>query len=231
MERVTFRNTNAQGQPVVEQVTIRVNAGGALATIYSDDLAPPTAKSNPFTVDNDGMGFFYAADTDYNIVGTTTGTVTDVSTVDYHIRELGVQKTADETENNNAVVQSDDELLFPVVSGEIWTMVLVLDYSSTTNAGFKLKFDTPGGSTGFWSGYALTNSTTVAARYANNAVGATVSFVLAANAVNDLLYVTGRFTAGATGSITLQWAQQAAHADDTTVHEGSFLVARRIGIT
>lgn len=54
-------------------VTVRDVAGGALATLYSDDGV--TGKANPFTNDADGEFFFYAANDRYNIF--FTGPITD----------------------------------------------------------------------------------------------------------------------------------------------------------
>lgn len=56
-------------------VTVRLEATGVLASIFSDNLSTPTAKSNPFTNDSDGEFFFYALDERYDVF--FTGPITD----------------------------------------------------------------------------------------------------------------------------------------------------------
>jgi len=48
-------------------VTINLTSGG-LADIFSDNLPSPTVKANPFTNQNDGEFFFFAANETYDII-------------------------------------------------------------------------------------------------------------------------------------------------------------------
>lgn len=58
----------ATGAPAVSCTVTIYDLGTAnLSTIFSDDLASPTAKANPFTAGTDGFFFFYAASAEYDI--------------------------------------------------------------------------------------------------------------------------------------------------------------------
>lgn len=48
-------------------ITVFNSGTVVLASIFSDDLASPTPKANPFTSSSDGTWFFYAADGNYDI--------------------------------------------------------------------------------------------------------------------------------------------------------------------
>ena len=52
----------------IENPTVTVYRAGTatLATIYADNLSPPTARSNPFSGDSDGFFFFYAPEGRYD---------------------------------------------------------------------------------------------------------------------------------------------------------------------
>lgn len=63
MERVQgYSRVLSTGAPAAScTVTVYETGGAVLATLYSDDLATPTAKANPFAADSNGYFFFYAA--------------------------------------------------------------------------------------------------------------------------------------------------------------------------
>ena len=63
-------------------VTVREAPGGAIASIFSDNIG--TVKANPFTNDSDGEFFFYGADDRYdiNFTGPITDSITDVRLLD-----------------------------------------------------------------------------------------------------------------------------------------------------
>ncbi len=68
MERHTDNVQNLLGDAVSGvTVTVRLTDLGTLASIFSDDLASPTVKANPFTNDADGEFFFYALNDTYDI--------------------------------------------------------------------------------------------------------------------------------------------------------------------
>jgi hypothetical protein len=59
--------------------TVTVHPAGdgvTLSTIFSDNLAAPTSKANPFTAGSDGTWFFYVANGRYDIVFSGGGIAT-----------------------------------------------------------------------------------------------------------------------------------------------------------
>lgn len=69
-----------------------------LSTIYSDNLASPTAKANPFTAGADGYWFFYAANGRYDVQFSGTGIATPFTLGDFLLN--------DGTSAGNTTVQS-----------------------------------------------------------------------------------------------------------------------------
>jgi len=65
-------------------VTVRLAVDSSLASIFSDNLLPPTVKANPFTNDADGEFSFFAGNDLYDIIftGPITETVADVTLFD-----------------------------------------------------------------------------------------------------------------------------------------------------
>lgn len=138
-------------------------------------------------------------------------------------------KQADETENNNDVLQNDDDLFFPVGTNEYWAFELFLAYSSHVAQDIKFAIVVPAGavlnfqSYGFAGGlafYQVTSSGT--------------SFQLDGNGVGSIWMckIIGLvYTGGTAGNVQLQWAQGAAAANNTVVHKGSWLKAHKLTLT
>lgn len=132
-------------------------------------------------------------------------------------------KQADETVNNTAVLQNDDDLAIAVVPGyyigELW-----LGFTANAAAGLKVDFTAPAGSTMRCSGYLaiIAGVTTL------GTTGALGSAFLSATGA-QIPYMN-KFTLHTTNSGTLQlrWAQNAAHASNCTVHQGSYLRLLRV---
>lgn len=109
-------------------VTVRRTSDASLASIFSDNLAVPTAKANPFTNDADGELFFYAPNDEYEIIlsGPVTETRSGVRLFDSNDTGLrtGVQLI---TGNTNAV---PGNIYLCDVSGGAFTVTLPLDLGS-----------------------------------------------------------------------------------------------------
>lgn len=138
-----------------------------------------------------------------------------------------VYKTAAETVNNSSALQNDDDLLVPVDAnayyrGEIW-----LSFTSAAAAGFKLDFTAPAGATMEASGFlvVVSGATTFAATSTLGAVGGIVSTGSAVPYLGKFTLVTGANA----GTLQFRWAQNSAHASNTTVNAGSCLKLDRIG--
>lgn len=139
-----------------------------------------------------------------------------------------VPKTADETVNNSTVLQNDDDLLFAVGANEVWLISFhILYFSAGGGTDIKFRLAAPVGATinrGLAYGYDVGWSPVVQ----GTNLGAADLVAGTANQ-NDPLEFWVIVANGATaGNIQLQWAQNAAVAEDTKVLENSFIIAHRL---
>jgi hypothetical protein len=129
--------------------------------------------------------------------------------------------TGDVTINNDDTLTNDAELMFTAAVGGKWCVTLVLGITTTVNADFKFDIVTPDAAPG---GRIWTCRTSEA--YAGQSdTSLTVTYGAVATA--EPLVIRSVLDLTATGDVHFQWAQGTAHADSTTVHEGSFLMAYR----
>jgi len=140
-----------------------------------------------------------------------------------------VAKKADQSVNNSTVLVADTALQFPVTVGETYVFNFDLLVTNSNNAGpdWKCAVVAPAGSTGRATmsgdepvGAVFPQATTTNLTTAGTLVNATI--------VADLnipfqVSVQGVVTAGATGTVQLQWAQNTATAVNLTVLAGSIL--------
>lgn len=134
-------------------------------------------------------------------------------------------KTADETINNSAALQNDDHLFVPVAASAYYEGEVYLGFTANVAAGFQVDFTAPAGATLRCSAF-LVVVAGVTTWNTTNALGA-VTGITASGA--QLPYM-GKFMLTTTNAGTLQfrWAQNAAHASNCTVHQGSWLRLRRV---
>lgn len=135
-----------------------------------------------------------------------------------------IVKEADETVNNSSALQNDDELLFAVAANEVWQFEGVLIVNSTADGNFKMAFVGPSGAVGAWGAEMITNDTTpTASQGLANALGSS-DIAVYANTLPRIFRFWGGIHNGATGgNLTLQWAQNTAHASNTSVLAGSYI--------
>ena len=151
-----------------------------------------------------------------------------------------VLKAADETVTNSATVQSDDHLLFAVSANAKYLVEFKLFVSQNANsvgADFKFGFSLPASAS--WSGGDGLPDPTVGTTAAGDGNWTAVLAASAATRVCGLDGNSGNITglsftvlivtAGTSGTVTLQWAQNTATAGvGTTVKANSWLRAERV---
>ena len=137
------------------------------------------------------------------------------------VNQKTVIKTANETVTNNATLQDDDQLFFPIAANEKWAFRFVLQANAPATPDIKFAVTAPGGAT-----------CTVGVLDAEGAVavgnlGCGVSSgLIVGNTTNDVYEVVGTVVNGATpGNVTLQWAQNTANGAGSVVYAGSYLLA------
>ena len=136
-----------------------------------------------------------------------------------------VYKSADEVVNNSSALQDDNHLLFALAATGEWEFECNLWFDSGTTPDFKFAFTSPASSTLYVANSGV-NTSAVAYHEAPVAVASGTSVNLETTGagtirhVNIMGYVR---TAGTSGNLQLQWAQNTANASDTTVRRGSAL--------
>jgi len=149
-----------------------------------------------------------------------------VATVAYPVwtrRSLPIVcKTADETVNNSAVLQTDDELSLPVGANQVWVVHFYLRLTTDSPAFFRANISVPTGADYGGLGY-QTSSPDILGFYPDHDLQ--TSYVQA----NKLVFMQALVGVGVNaGTVHLLWAQKTADASDTVVEAGSSMVAIRV---
>lgn len=97
-----YARLNSSASPA-PSCTVNVYYAGTVvaATIYSDNLVPPTVRANPFTADADGYFYFYAPDGRYDVNLSGGGITTPYTWGDVAL--LGGAEDADITAVGNSL--------------------------------------------------------------------------------------------------------------------------------
>ena len=149
-----------------------------------------------------------------------------VATVAYPVwtrRSLPIVcKTADETVNNSAVLQTDDELSLPVGANQVWVVHYYLWVTTTGAALFRANISVPAGADYYGTAYQEGSNNVEGFRSGVN--------LLTSYYQNKLVCMQALVRVGANaGTVHLLWAQRTAEVSDTVVEAESSMVAIRVG--
>lgn len=97
----------------------------------------------------------------------------------------------------------------------------VLFCTATTNGGIELSLSAPAESSATWAGVIEQASDNVVNDGENDLTGA-LNYIAAALSF-DAIRIYGRVTVASAGAVAILGAQDTAHADNTLIHEGSWL--------
>lgn len=155
-------------------------------------------------------------------------------TVNFPDLDVVAIKTANETINNNNVLQNDDALVVAVTATTKYLVRAMIMYDSATAADIQFSFVGPASATMSWTTNAL--GTTAAGGTGNITVAASVigdAGVLPAGGagvgVQLMANIQGILNVGATaGTLQFRWAQNTADVSDTIVRANSHLYLKRI---
>lgn len=129
-------------------------------------------------------------------------------------------KSGNETVNNSTTLQADDHLTFTLETSSTYAFELYVLYSSDASADIKFSFTGPAGSAGYFSTHGGTAAYVIGTDINTQATSGAAS-IMAKSFI-------GAIATGLTGgSLTFEWAQNAAVAVDTTVYAGSWLKVRK----
>ena len=135
---------------------------------------------------------------------------------------LAARKSGDEAIANDNTYTADADLAVSVVENTNYVIDVAIVWDTDTNPDFKLMFTCPAGCT-------LVLPVTVAQEGTSvedhDIYAASTGIAWAALNTNNLSMV-GQGTlevAGVKGTFSVDWAQDTSHADNTTLHEGSYI--------
>lgn len=145
-----------------------------------------------------------------------------------------VEKTADESVTNSTTLQSDNELLFPVGAGEVWSYVVYLHLSCASGTSdFKCNTQVPAGATvrrhGMIGGTTTASAVEISARIQSHTSGNLITGVMpSATADMFAIYQATVEVGGTAGDVVFQWAQNNVDGQPLILRRGTALIATRI---
>lgn len=145
--------------------------------------------------------------------------------------EYFVQKTTTESITSSTTTQNDDELFFPIGTGQTWWVDAVIIATAAGGVpNIKCGIISPANSITkmfFQSNGSGASDSTVTGALLNS--GETLNFPIASGQTNKYVHFHGFVTTTTTsGTIYFSWAQQNSNANATSVLPGSFISARRV---
>ncbi|MFJ2848315.1 hypothetical protein [Streptomyces rubiginosohelvolus] len=139
-----------------------------------------------------------------------------------------VDKPTDEQVLSSTILQDDDHLTIPVTAGGRYVIDAMLAVDGDPAADLLLTLAAPPGSTGYWTPGAITlgvSDGTGSIRLTRYAPGTPIG--VGVTAAGLIVAPLGSITAGANGTITVQWAQNVSSATPTILRAGSWLRVTR----
>ncbi|MFB8101362.1 hypothetical protein ACFC3O_00745 [Streptomyces sp. NPDC056007] len=140
-----------------------------------------------------------------------------------------VDKATDEQVVSSTALQDDDHLTVPVTAGGRYAIAAMLAVDGDPAADLLLTIAAPPGSTGYWAPGGITlgvSDGTGSLRLTRYAPGQSIGVGITTAGL--IVAPLGTITAGANGSITIQWAQNVATGVATTLRAGSWLRLTRV---
>lgn len=134
-------------------------------------------------------------------------------------------KPDDETINNSAVLQNDDDLFMAVAANAYYEGEVYIGFIANAAAGLKVGFTAPVGATMRCSSFHV-NTGGVLVFNTTNALGSVTG--ITASGAQLPYHNKFMLTTTNAGTLQFQWAQNAAHASDCTLVQGSWLKMNRV---
>lgn len=169
----------------------------------------------------------------------TDGELVTASIMNTHVRDnelsigphLIVRKTSDETVTSSAVLQNDDALLMALGTNETWLFEFDILFTGGTTGDFKTALAFPASTNISATSYGRDSSLTTIIQ--EDATGTSPTTGRAwepiSTTVPTFLMIKGVVsTAGTSGNLTLQWAQNTSDATGTVVKANSTLWAVKL---
>jgi hypothetical protein len=146
-----------------------------------------------------------------------------------------IVKSADETVTSSTTLQNDDELVFALAASAVYKIDGAISVAGATAGDIKTAFTVPTSATGnveFIGATVAASGSDNWSRALNIVDFVTPDFgtfgTLGVATFQPVLIKGAIFTAGSSGNLTFQWAQNASSGTATTVGKGSWITVTRI---
>ena len=138
------------------------------------------------------------------------------------VKEVGcINKSADESTNNDAVLSDDSELIISVAINEVILLKSVIYFTCNVASGIRIALNGPAATTSIRS-YAFMYDSTGAI---SSGIAASYGiYALLIGGISGHCIIESTIENGANaGNIAVQWAQHTSNANNTTVERGSYI--------
>lgn len=226
-----FRQLVGQGVRRVSSRTTQPADASEGDLWYDSDAVVPDTDAADVTFDDTGLDEIAGADVqaalesaDAAIAGLSGAVGT--ATTKY--------KTADESLQNNTL-QNDNHLNFAIAANEVWSATFHLYLSAVSAAAdFQFACTVPAGATarhaliGGATGLGATEGDAHVQSHATVTSGMAAGAPAASNNDSYAIYSITVENSSNAGTVQLQWAQLVTTASNSTVKQGSFMIAHRL---
>jgi hypothetical protein len=135
-------------------------------------------------------------------------------------------KESDESVTASTTLQDDDLLSFSVESGQTWIIDAFLKVEFNTLGQIKVALNGP--SVEFASVSATLIPEAIVPSYGTVSALATGIPLVSVGATGGMVKISAALSASASGTVSIQWAQNTSNGAATTVKAGSYMIANRI---
>lgn len=166
---------------------------------------------------------YLRGDSSWAVVGASVTALTDLSHTSGILGIRTLRKSANETVNNSATLQSDDHITFAIAASEVWAFRIYLKITSNATADWKWAWSLPAAGVYFASHGARDGT-------ADTQVAITTTASLAIVDTGVKIYeASGVLVNSVTaGTAVLQWAQDTATVVDTIIYANSYCILHQI---
>lgn len=135
-----------------------------------------------------------------------------------------VRKASDESVTSSTTLQNDDDFTFSVPASDVWVVSIRARVSVDPTPDIKIHFTAPTSAT--FNGTSKLFSASAVLAHEGDLL-TEWSHTPAAEGL--ILEIDGTFANSTTaGALTMQWAQNTSNGTATTLHAGSYMVARKV---
>lgn len=143
--------------------------------------------------------------------------------------DIYVRKNADESVTSSAALQNDDHLFCSIDQGGTYLIDVWLQALSAANAAgdIQVAFTFPTGTMTTWvqgADDSLASGRVSTGQWRSDTLGSGTAFALLGLSTSAMgIHIVGNYTATATGTLQLQWAQAVSSPSASVVKTGSFM--------